>query len=99
MLLVVNSFEIFSKHKGNFFILESFALNSYISAALTNKKLLLPLQCSLKQNFMSGFVKLIEYWGSAVNVWFNPCVGPLPRIKIFFLYYQCPQMSSYQLQK
>ena len=35
---------------------------------------------------MFGFVKLIEYWASGVNVvLFNPCVGPLPRIKIYFL--------------
>ena len=34
---------------------------------------------------MFGSVKLIEYWFSAVNiVLFNPCVGPLPRIRISF---------------
>ena len=38
---------------------------------------------------MFGCVKLIEYWASAVNVViFNPCVGPLPRIKISFPYDQ-----------
>ena len=39
----------------------------------------------LKQNFISGLVKLIEYWVSAVNVvLFIPCVEPLSRIKISF---------------
>ena len=38
MLLAVKSSEIFPEHKGNFFILESFALNWYIYVALTNKK-------------------------------------------------------------
>ena len=31
-----------------------------------------------------GLVKLIEYGVSTVHVWFNPCVGPLPRIKKSF---------------
>ena len=29
-------------------------------------------------------VKLIGYFVSAINVWFNPCLGPSPRIKISF---------------
>ena len=42
MLLTEKSPEILSKHRGCFFISECFALNWYVSAALTNKKLLLP---------------------------------------------------------
>ena len=38
----------------------------------------------LKQNFIAGLVKLIEYSAPAFNVFFNPCVGTLPRIKIYF---------------
>ena len=34
---------------------------------------------------MPGLVKLIEYCVSAVNLWFNPCIGSLPRIKISLL--------------
>ena len=59
MLLAVKSFEIFPTHKGYFLF----------------QNLLLPLWCRLKQNFVPDLVKLIEYWVSAVNVWFNPCVG------------------------
>ena len=33
---------------------------------------------------MPGLLKLIKYWLSAVNVLFNPFVGPLSRIKISF---------------
>ena len=43
MLLAEKSLEIFPKQKEYFFIAETFALNWYIFAALTNKKLLLPL--------------------------------------------------------
>ena len=43
MLLAEKPPEMFSKHKGYFFISESFALNWYISVALTDKKLLIPL--------------------------------------------------------
>ena len=42
------------------------------------------LKCRLKQNFIPGHVKLIEYWISAAKLWFNSFVGPLPRIKISF---------------
>ena len=38
----------------------------------------------LNQNFIPGHTKLIENCVSATNVWFNPCVIPLPRIKISF---------------
>ena len=65
------------------FISESFALNGYIFVALTNKKLLLPLQCRLYTNLFPDCVKLIEYLASGVNVVsFNRCVGPSPRTKI-----------------
>ena len=43
MLLAEESPDIFPKHTGYFFILESFALNRYIFVALTNKELLLAL--------------------------------------------------------
>ena len=29
----------------------------------------------------------------------NPCVGPSPRVKISFFYYEYAQMSSYHLQR
>ena len=39
----------------------------------------------IKQNVLFDIEKLIEYWDSAVNVVSsNPCVGPIPRIKISF---------------
>ena len=76
MLLVVNFFETLPKHKACFFIL-------FYIAALTNEKLLLPLYWRLKQIFIRGLEKLIEYSISAVNVVSsNPCVGPITRIKI-----------------
>ena len=34
--------------------------------------------------FFVYFVKLTEYIFSVVSVCSNPCVGPLPRIKIYF---------------
>ena len=52
--------------------------------ALTKKKLLLPLQCRLNTIFFPGCVKIIGYFASGVNVWFNPYVGPSTRIKISF---------------
>ena len=36
------------------------------------------------QNFVFFLVKLIEYIFSALSVYSNPCVGPLPRIKMSF---------------
>ena len=54
-----------------------FALDSYIFVALINKKLLIPLLCRLNTDLLFGFLKLIGYLGSAVNVVSsNPCVGP-----------------------
>ena len=39
----------------------------------------------LEQNFLFDVEKLSEYWASVVNVVsHNPCVGPFPRIKIYF---------------
>ena len=59
---------------------ESFALNWYILVALTNKKLLLPLQYRLNPNPL-----FIGYIASVVNVISsNPYVGPSPSIKISF---------------
>ena len=47
--------------------------------------MLLPLQCRLKRNFLFDLEKLIKYSASSANVVLsNPCVGPLPKIKIFF---------------
>ena len=86
MLLAVKLFEIFPKDEGYIVISGSFALNWYIFVALTNKKLLLPLQWRLKQNFLCDLEKLIEYSALAVNVVpFNSRVGPLPKITISFL--------------
>ena len=37
----------------------------------------------MQTNFLFDLEKSVEYWTSAVNaVSSNPCVGPLPRIKI-----------------
>ena len=38
----------------------------------------------LKENFLLFSVKLIEYIFSALSACSDPCVRPLPRIKIFF---------------
>ena len=38
----------------------------------------------LKQNFVFFLVKLIQYSFSTLSVCSNPCVGPLPRIKMSF---------------
>ena len=78
MLLAVKSFEIFPKHNGYGFVSEPYALNWYISVALTNKKLLQKDRCYLE--------KLVEYFGSLVIVvsFINLCVGPFPRTKIPF---------------
>ena len=60
-----------------------FYLNWYIFVALRNKKLLLPLYCRLNWNYLCGFVKLIGYLASVVNlVSSNHCAVSLPRIKI-----------------
>ena len=48
-----------------------------------NKKLLLPLWCRHNVNLFRKCVKLIAYLASAVKVVSsNPCIGPLPRIKV-----------------
>ena len=85
ILLIVKSFEILPKHSAYYFISGSFDLSWYIFVALTNKKLLIPLQCRLSANLLFGSVKLIRYIGSAFNVVSsNPCIGPSGRIKISF---------------
>ena len=68
MLLTEQSPEIFPKRNGCFFISEYFAWNWYIFAALANKKMLLPLKCKLKKNFLFGLQKIIECRASTVNV-------------------------------
>ena len=53
---------------------------------LTNKKLLLLLQCKLDKFFFSEFLKLIAYLVSAIiTVLSNPCVAPSARTKMPFL--------------
>ena len=84
MLLAVKSFETFPKHRYSF-ISEIFALNWYIFVALKNKKLLFPLSCRLKQNFLPDIEKLIEYFASTVIVLsFYLRVGPSPRTNMYF---------------
>ena len=62
---------------------KSLGLKWYIFLALTNKKLLLPIQWKLKQIFLLVLEKLNEYLASPVYVVSsNTCIGPLPRIKI-----------------
>ena len=51
MLTFEKCFEIFLKHTGYAFDSKYFALNLYSFTSLTNKCLLLSLQCRLKQNF------------------------------------------------
>ena len=51
--------------------------------ASTNKKLLIPLKCSLNKNLLFCCVKLIGYFASAVYaVSSNPCVGSSSKIRI-----------------
>ena len=86
MLLAVKSLKYFLYTKDIFFISESFALNWYIFVAWTNKKLMLPLQCKLTQNFPFDLEKVIEYRVSAAKVVSsNPCVGLIPTIKKSFV--------------
>ena len=48
-------------------------------------KLLLLLESRLNTNFLFACLKLIGYIASAVNVVSsNPCVGPSPKIKMYF---------------
>ena len=99
-LLAKKSLAIFPKHREYIFISESFALNWYIFPLLRNKRLLLLLWCRGKQNFLFDLEKLIEYWGSTVNVVLsNPCAGSFARIEIFFFLLSicAAQMSSYRL--
>ena len=84
MLLTEKSPEAFPKHKGHFFVSESFALNWYIFIELPNKKLLRPLQGRLKQNFLFDLEDLIGNGVSLVNVSSNLCFWPKPGIQIFF---------------
>ena len=58
---------------------------------LTNKKLLLPLQCKLNADLSPDAVKLAGYLASPViAVPSKPCVGPSPRTKIsLFLLSTC----------
>ena len=84
------------RHNGVPTISESFALNLIISE---RNNYLLYYNANLKTSFFLFSVKLIEYIFSAVSVWSNTYVGPLPRIKIFFFYYQYPEMNSYLLQR
>ena len=76
-------FEMFPRHNGVATSSESFALNLCISLPLTNANS--PLQCKLKQNFLLSSVKLIQCIFSAHSLCSNPCVVPLPKIKISFL--------------
>ena len=84
MLLTEKSPEAFPKHKGYFFVSESFALNWYIFIGLPNKKLLRPLQGRLKQNFLFDLEDLIGNGVSLVNVSSNLCFWPKLGIQIFF---------------
>ena len=73
-----------------FLILLNIMLNTlkFIFAALTNKKLLLPLYCRLNTNFFPNCIKVVVYFTSAVSVVSsNPCVGSSPRIKINYYQY------------
>ena len=60
ILLIVNSFETLPKNSAWSFISECFALSWYTFVALTNKKLLLLLQCRLNANLYPDYVKLIQ---------------------------------------
>ena len=86
MLSTEKSCQISPKHKGYFFYFTIFCFELIYFAALTNKKLLLPLKCGLKQIFSLDIVKFIEYLASAVIVVLSdPCIGLSPRTKISFL--------------
>ena len=74
MLSLERSFEIFPRHNRVAAISESFALNLITSVQSS--------QCKFKQKLCS--VKLIENIFSAVTACSNLCVGPLPRIEIYF---------------
>ena len=100
ILLIAKSFDILPKHSAKSFISEFFALNCYTFAALTNKKLLLPLWCRLNANLFPDCIKLIEYFASSVNVVSsNPYVSLSPRLNMFFPLLSACTDESYQLQK
>ena len=82
MLSTEKSFETFPKHKGYAEISESFALKLIITNYLLNYL--------LNPNLLLCLVRLIEYKFSAASLRSNPCVRPLPRIKMpFFLLSIC----------
>ena len=68
ILLIVKVFEMLPKHNGYGFISEFFALNIYISTALTNKKQLLLLYSRLNTIFLADCVKSIGHLASAVII-------------------------------
>ena len=76
MLSLERSFETFPRHNRVAAISESFALNLITSVQSS--------QCNFKQNFLLCSLKLIENNFFAVTACSNLCVGPLPRIKIYF---------------
>ena len=95
ILLIVKVFEMLHKHNGYGFISEFFALNIYISTALTNKKQLLLLYSRLNTIFLADCVKSIGHLASAViivssNLFFGAWN---------FGAYQHAQKNYYQLQK
>ena len=67
MLSTVKYFEILSNHNKYAFNSESFTLNWKIFTSETNKNVLLPLLCKLKQNLLCCLLKLIEYSAYEVN--------------------------------
>ena len=83
---------MFPRHNGVATISESFTLKLIISVPLTKKPYL--LHNAISNNFFLLFsVKLIEYSFSVDNVALsNPCVGPLPRTTIFFLFSYCQSL-------
>ena len=75
---------------------ESFTLSCYIVLALTNRKLLLPSYCRLKNMFF--LVKLVEYLASAVIVVYLILVLDLQyKVGFFSFYYQHAENNYYQL--
>ena len=61
-------------------------LKSKVSFPLTKKKLLSPLQCKLKQNFVFALLKLIlNFFSGKPKLPLMPNVGPSPNIKKLFL--------------
>ena len=75
---------MFPKHSEYARIFESFALDLIISVPLTINNYLLHYNVNLNKILFFFSVKLIEYIFSALRVVSNPCVGPIPRIKMSF---------------